>query len=85
MIFKDKGQKAEDKQVGGSHYTELTVTPWEVLKSWLSPAQFKGYLLGTTIHYLSRVNVKDIEGKGGLQDIKKAHHVLSYLIEHLEK
>ena len=84
MIFKDKEEKAGDKQIGGSHYTNLTITPWgfEVLAF---PAQFKGYLLGTTIHYLSRVNVKDIEGKGGLQDIKKAHHVLSYLIEHLEK
>jgi len=31
------------------------------------------------------VNVKDVDGKGGLQDIKKAHHTLTYLIEQLEK
>ena len=86
MIFSNKGEfKAEDMQIGGTHYKELGAEPWGVLKQWLTPAQFKGFLLGTTVKYLARVNVKDVEGKGGLQDIKKAHHTLTYLIEQLEK
>ena len=86
MIFSNKGEfKAEDMQIGGTHYKEMGAAPWGVLKQWLTPAQFKGFLLGTTVKYLARVNVKDVEGKGGLQDIKKAHHTLTYLIEQLEK
>ena len=86
MIFSNKGEfKAEDMQIGGTHYKEMGAEPWGVLKQWLTPAQFKGFLLGTTVKYLARVNVKDVEGKGGLQDIKKAHHPLTYLIEQLEK
>ena len=86
MIFSNKGEfKAEDMQIGGTHYKEMGAEPWGVLKQWLTPAQFKGFLLGTTVKYLARVNVKDVEGKGGLQDIKKAHHTLTYLIEKLEK
>ena len=84
MIFSNKGEfKAEDMQIGGTHYKEMGAEPWGVLKQWLTPAQFKGFLLGTTVKYLARVNVKDVEGKGGLQDIKKAHHTLTYLIEQL--
>ena len=86
MIFSNKGEfKAEDMQIGGTQYKEMGAEPWGVLKQWLTPAQFKGFLLGTTVKYLARVNVKDVEGKGGLQDIKKAHHTLTYLIEQLEK
>ena len=86
MIISNKGEfKAEDMQIGGTHYKEMGAEPWGVLKQWLTPAQFKGFLLGTTVKYLARVNVKDVEGKGGLQDIKKAHHTLTYLIEQLEK
>ena len=86
MIFSNKGEfKAEDMQIGGTHYKEMGAEPWGVLNQWLTPAQFKGFLLGTTVKYLARVNVKDVEGKGGLQDIKKAHHTLTYLIEQLEK
>ena len=85
MIFSNKGEfKAEDMQIGGTHYKEMGAEPWGVLKQWLTPAQFKGFLLGTTVKYLARVNVKDVEGKGGLQDIKKAHHTLTYLLEQLE-
>ena len=66
MIFSNKGEfKAEDMQIGGTHYKEMGAEPWGVLKQWLTPAQFKGFLLGTTVKYLARVNVKDVEGKGG--------------------
>ena len=84
MIFK-QDLDAKGVQIGGTHYKDMGAEPWEVLEKWLSPTQFKGFLLGTSIKYLARVNVKDVEGKGGLQDIKKAHHTLSYLIERLEK
>jgi molecular chaperone DnaK (HSP70) len=55
------------------------------LHNWLSLGSNLYLGIGTTVKYLARVNVKDVDGKGGLQDIKKAHHTLTYLIEQLEK
>jgi len=85
-MFNKKEPGTTDTQVGGTHYKDMgNAQPWEVLSKWLSPTQFKGYLLGEAIAYLARVNIKDTPGKGGLQDIKKAHHTLTHLIEQLEK
>jgi len=72
---------ANEEQVGGNHYKELTIQPWEAMESWLTPGQFRGFLLGSAIAYLARVNTKGVDGKGGLQDIKKAKHYLDKIIE----
>lgn len=70
---------AGNYQVGGAHYTSLSIQPWDAMKAWMSPEQFKGFLLGNAIKYLARC-----EKKGGLQDLEKAAHYLDKLIE-LEK
>lgn len=68
---------ALDTQVGGDHYKKLgAYQPWEVLRRWLTPEEFRGYMKGTAIAYLARE--KD---KGGVLDIKKADHTLQGLIE----
>ena len=72
---------ANDSQVGGDYYKQMGVQPWEAMEAWLSPAQFRGFLLGSAIAYLARVNTKGVDGKGGLQDIKKARHYLDKIIE----
>ena len=72
---------ANEIQEGGTHYKEMKVQPWDAMEAWLSPAQFRGFLLGSAIAYLARVNTKGVEGKGGMQDIKKAKHYLEKLIE----
>jgi len=61
-------------QHGGDHYQ-----PWLVLKNWLTPEEFRGYMKGTALAYL--VREKD---KGGNLDIDKAIHTLQALLE-LEK
>lgn len=73
--------KANEIQVGGSHYKDLAVEPWEALEAWLSPEEFRGYMLGNALVYLARA------GKKGafLTDIKKAHHTLAKLIEFEEQ
>ena len=48
-MFSKKEPDATDTQIGGTHYKDMGAEPWEVLKQWLSPAQFKGFLLGTTV------------------------------------
>ena len=72
---------ANELQEGGTHYKDLKIQPWDAMEAWLSPGQFRGFLLGSAIAYLARVNTKGVEGKGGIQDIKKAKHYLDKLIE----
>lgn len=66
-----------DIQEGGDHYKKLgAYQPWEVLRRWLTPEEFRGYMKGTAIAYLARE-----QDKGGMLDIKKAGHTLQGLVE----
>lgn len=68
---------ALDVQEGGDHYKKLgAYQPWEVLRRWLTPEEFRGYMKGTAIAYLARE-----QDKGGMLDIKKAAHTLQGLTE----
>lgn len=68
---------ALDTQVGGDHYKKLgDYQPWEVLRRWLTPEEFHGYLKGSAIAYLARER-----DKGGNEDIGKAMHTLQALLE----
>lgn len=58
-------------QVGGNHYSKLTIQPWDVIKSW-----GMGFFDGNAIKYLCRW--KD---KGGIEDLRKAKHYIEKLIE----
>ena len=63
---------AKDTQVGGDHYKKLGHhQPWEVLATWMTPEELRGYMKGTVIAYLARE-----QDKGGDQDIAKALHTL---------
>ena len=68
--------KVDNYQVGGNHYLNLGVAPWEAMKAWMCPEAFAGFLQGNCIKYLARY--KD---KGGVQDLKKCQHYLAKLIE----
>lgn len=71
---------ALDVQEGGDHYKKLgAYQPWEVLRHWLTPEEFRGYMKGTAIAYLARE-----QDKGGMLDIRKAGHTLQGLVELLE-
>ena len=74
---------ARDSQIGGSHYADMPVQPMDALEAWLTSEQFDGYQLGTAIVYLARYNAAG-QGKGGLQDLRKARHVLDWMIERHE-
>jgi len=68
---------ASETQVGGTHYKDMgDFQPWDVLKHWLTPEEYRGYQKGVAIAYLARERAK-----GGDQDIKKAAHHLQKLIE----
>lgn len=65
-------------QVGGDHYVKLTIQPWEVMREWMTPEEYRGYHKGVVFAYLAR----EID-KGGNEDIKKALHHLSELVDFL--
>lgn len=68
-------KQANDVQVGGSHYKQLSVQPWDYIA-----ANGLGYFEGCVIKYITRWR-----DKGGVQDLKKCVHYLEKLIEIEEK
>jgi len=62
---------ANAQQVGGSHYKSKAIQPWDYIAS-----NNLGYLEGNIVKYVSRW-----KEKGGLEDLKKAQHYLTKLIE----
>lgn len=70
---------SNDIQIGGDHYKSKSIQPWDAMEAWLTPEEFRGFLKGNAIKYLARCN-----DKGGLQDIKKANHYITKLIETTE-
>lgn len=67
---------ARDKQIGGTHYQDKAVQPWDAMACWMTPEQFKGFLRGNIIKYVARC-----DDKGGVEDLRKARHYLEKLIE----
>lgn len=57
------------------HYDNL-IQPWEYMESCMSPEEFRGYLRGNVIKYISRYTKKD-----GIKDLKKCKDYLEELIE----
>lgn len=58
------------------HYTDKPIETIDVLKNELSPEEFKGFLRGNVLKYVSRY-----QKKAGVQDLEKAQWYLTKLIE----
>jgi hypothetical protein len=70
---------AAETQVGGTHYRDLPVQPWEAMEAWMTPEEFRGFLRGNAIKYLARGGSK--AGNSARQDFAKAAHYLEKLLE----
>lgn len=68
---------AREKQVGGTHYRDLDIQPWDAMKAWMTPAEFRGFLRGNAIKYLARYDKKGFV----VEDLRKARHYIERLIE----
>lgn len=77
--FESSSTKANDRQVGGSHYKDLDVEPWDVIDTWPEEQRIGAYRSGA-LKYIMRAGDKD----PFKQDIAKAHHYLEKLLEILE-
>lgn len=63
--------KASDTQVGGSHYSRYVIQPTEFIYKNNVP-----FIEGNIIKYILRHREKN-----GIEDLKKAQHYLSLLLE----
>ena len=70
----DKPLPIMNTQVGGDHYTKMAIQPIEYVF-----ANDIGFAEGNIIKYVSRYR-----NKNGLEDLKKARHMLNLLIERWE-
>lgn len=60
------------------HYNNI-IQPWEYMQSCMTSKEYRGYLRGNVIKYISRYLKKD-----GVKDLNKAKHYLEELIKHEE-
>jgi hypothetical protein len=68
-------KKALDTQIGGGHYKDMAIQPMEYsMKNGLDACQH------TAIKYISR-----FRAKGGVEDLRKAKHVIDMLIQFEEE
>lgn len=59
--------RADDIQVGGTHYKDMAVQPWTVMEAVLTPEEFRGFLKGCIIKYGMRQGHKDSDDAGKLK------------------
>jgi hypothetical protein len=77
--WKEKEAKllANARQVGGTHYKDMAIEPWDVMQAVLTHAEFVGFLKGNIIKYSLRAGRK----QGASDDADKARHYLQKLEE----
>lgn len=63
--------KPSEQQVGGDHYRQRSIQPWDIWQEYGMNA-FEGAVLKYLLRWRS---------KGGVEDLKKARHTLDKLIE----
>jgi hypothetical protein len=68
---------ADDIEIGGRHYKDMPVEPWQVMAAVLTPEEFVGFLKGNVIKYSLRAGRKP----GADDDASKARHYMKKLEE----
>ena len=76
----EKEKSANDYQIGGEHYRKIPGEQlWDRLVRLYGLPASRVFFIGTVVSYVERY-----QDKNGIQDLEKARHFLSKLIE-LEK
>ena len=63
----EREAKADDIQIGGDHYKDMGMQPWDVMQSVLTHEEFLGFLKGNIIKYAMRQGRKDSDDAGKCQ------------------
>lgn len=72
--------EASKTQIGGDHYINMGIEPWDVVNSWPVDQQI-GFYRGNALKYLMRMGSKDEQR----MELKKAEHYVQKLIEVLSE
>lgn len=64
------------RMIGGDHYTNMGVQPWDVVDTWPLEQRI-GYYRGGALKYLMRMGSKDESA----QEIAKGQHYMEKLLE----
>ncbi len=72
FVITDEVASPLDVQIGGGHYKDMPIQPLEYMIANAIP-----FAEGAVIKYVSRW-----KKKGGIEDLKKARHILEVLIAH---
>jgi hypothetical protein len=72
----ERTSTAKEKQVGGSHYKDMGVQPWDVVDTWTREQQI-GYYRGGALKYIMRMGSKDQSAT----EVAKGKHYLEKLLE----
>lgn len=75
-----KSSKANGFQIGGDHYKNMGVEPWDVVDTWPFEQRI-GYYRGGALKYIMRMGTKD----QAVIEIAKAHHYIQKLLEVLNE
>ena len=67
----------EAHQIGGTHYVDMRIQPWDVIDTNFEHAQAKGFYRGNALKYIMRAGCKG----PAKEDYQKALHYLEKLIE----
>lgn len=75
----DEAVAANERMIGGTHYTEMPIAPWAVVDTW--PLDQKiGFYRGNLLKYTMRFGTKDEM----LKEAEKALHYAQKLVEVLK-
>jgi hypothetical protein len=72
--------QASTRQVGGDHYVEMGVQPWDVVDTWPRDQRI-GYYRGGALKYLMRMGSKDESPI----EVAKGQHYIQKLLEVLQE
>ena len=72
--------RAKDRQVGGDHYKEMGVQPWDVVDTWPHDQRI-GYYRGGALKYIMRMGSKDESP----MEVAKGQHYIQKLLEVLNE
>lgn len=73
-------KSAREMQVGGTHYKDMGIEPWDVIDTWPLEQRIGAYRAGA-LKYVMRMGTKD----ESVQEIRKGAHYLHKLAEVLEE
>ena len=72
--------RAKDRQVGGDHYKEMGVQPWDVVDTWPRDQRI-GYYRGGALKYIMWMGSKDESPL----EVAKGQHYIQKLLEVLNE